>query len=201
MAIDPVKQTSPVELISAARKRLARVAAIRASIYFLTPALTAVALGALLPAIGALTWERMGYFLPNDLMLDARLAMLAAGFTAVLIGALLGWRAYAVSDDFVGAAMQVDAYLHANEQVVTLATLSNPDAPEASRPARSPLFPMLWRNVSAVLSAFDPDKEFRIELGEPIRKSSLLSAAFPAILAIAAFLLIKPPTPIEKTSL
>jgi len=69
---------NPVELISLARKRIARIAAIRASIYFLAPALTAIVLGAMLPAIGAMTWERMGYLLAPDVMFDARGAMAAA---------------------------------------------------------------------------------------------------------------------------
>ena len=93
---------NPVELISLARKRIARIAAIRASIYFLAPALTAIVLGAMLPAIGAMTWERMGYLLAPDVMFDARAAMAAAGIIAILIGAWRGWRAYSASDDFVG---------------------------------------------------------------------------------------------------
>ena len=125
---------NPVELISLARTRIARIAAIRASIYFLAPALTAIVLAALLPVIGALTWERMGYVLPSDGMFDARLALLAAGAIAIIGGAYRGWRAYAVSDDFVGAAIQVDARVHANEQVVTLATLSIPVRPTLPQP-------------------------------------------------------------------
>jgi hypothetical protein len=192
---------NPVELISLARKRIARIAATQASIYFLAPALTAIALGTLLPAIAAITWERMGYFLPSDLMLDVRMVMLAAGFIAILIGAYLGWRAYSASDDFVGAAIQVDARVHANEQVVTLATLSNPDAPEASNASRSPLFPMLLRNVTAALNSFNPEKEFAVEVAEPIKKSSLPSAAIAIAFGIAALALIRPPSPIDTTAM
>jgi len=192
---------NPVELISLARKRIARIAAIRASIYFLAPALTAMVLAATLPAIGAITWERMGYVLSFDAMFNARLVMFAAGIIAILVGALRGWRSYAASDDFVGAAIQVDARVHANEQVVTLATLSNPDAPETLQSSRSPLFPMLLGNVTAALRSFNPEKEFAVEVAEPIKKSSLPSAAIAIALGIAALALIRPPSPIDTTAI
>jgi hypothetical protein len=192
---------NPVELISVARKRIARIAAIRASIYFLAPALTAMVLCAMLPAIGAMTWERIGYLLAPNVMLDARMAMAAAGIIAILIGAFRGWRAYSAADDFVGAAIQVDQRVHANEQVVTLATLADPAAPEALRPARSPLFPVLWRNVTALLSSFNPEKEFTVEVAAPIEKSSLPSAAIAIALGIAMLALIRPPSPLDKTAL
>jgi hypothetical protein len=189
---------NPVELISLARKRIARNAAIQASIYFLAPALTAIALGAMVPAIGAMTWERMGYFLAPELMLDARGALLAVGFVAILIGAYRGWRAYSASDDFVGAAIQVDERAHAHQQVVTLATLSNPAAPVASQSA---LFPVLWRNVTAALSSFNPQNEFAVEVGKPIKKSSLPSAAIAIALGLAALALIRPPSPLQQTAM
>jgi hypothetical protein len=155
----------------------------------------------MLPVIGAMTWERMGYLLAPNVMLDARVAMAAAGIIAVLIGAFRGWRAYSASDDFVGAAIQVDARVHANEQVVTLATLSDPAAPEASRPARSPLFPVLWRNVTAVLNSFNPEKEFAVQVKGPLEKSSLPSAAIAIALGIAMLALIRPPSPLDKTAM
>lgn len=192
---------NPVELISAACKRIARIAAIRASIYFLAPTLTAMVLAAMLPAIGAITWERMGYLLAPDAMLDARLALAAAGVIAILIGGYRGWRAYSASDDFIGAAIEVDARVHANEQVVTLATLSNPDTPEAAPSARSPLLPVLWRNVMAALNSFNPEKEFPAEVAEPIEKSSLPSAAIAIALGLAMLALIRLPSPIEKTAM
>ncbi len=200
MPINPAS-VAPVELICRARKRIARSAAIRAAIYFLAPALTAMLLSVLLPTIGALTWERAGYVLASELMIDMRLALAAAGIIALIVGALLGWRAYSASDDFVGAAIQVDARVHGNEQVVTLATLSDPDAPAASQSSRSPLFPVLSRNVAAVLTSFDPEKEFAVQVAQPIKQSTLPSVAIAVVLGIAALALIRPPTPIEKTAL
>jgi hypothetical protein len=192
---------NPIELISRARKRIARIAAVQASTYFLAPALTAIALGALLPAIGVMTWQRMGYILTPELMLDARVALLAAGFIAVVVGAYLGVRAYSASNDFVGAAIQVDERVQANQQVVTFATLSDPAAPEESPSARSPLFPVLWRNVAAIISAFDPDKEFTIEIGAPIGRSWLLSVGILIAASIATLALVRMPTPLEETAI
>jgi len=192
---------NPIELISAARKRIARIAAIRASIYFLAPALTAIALGVLLPAIGAMTWERMGYILAPEVMLDARGALLATGFIAILVGAWRGVRAHSASNDFVGAAIKVDRRVHANEQVVTLATLSDPAMPGAAQTSRSPLFPVLWRNVMTIISAFDPDKEFTIDLGGPIQKSLLPTAAIVLASAMAMLAFIRMPTPLEQTAM
>ncbi len=185
---------NPVELISIARKRIAGIAAIRASIYFLAPALTAMLLAVLLPALGEITWARAGYFLPRDLMLDARLALLAVGIVAIVVGAWRGWRAYSLADDFVGAAIQVDARVHANEQIVTLATLSE-------EPSRSPLFPVLMRNVTAALRAFNPEKEFAVEVGEPVKQSWLPSVAIIVAMGIVALALIRPPLPIDTTAI
>jgi hypothetical protein len=189
---------NPVELISHARFRIARIAAIRASIYFLAPALTALALAALLPVIGALTWNRMGYLVSPNVMSDARLALMVTGFIAVVMGALLAFRAYRASDDFIGAAIQVDQRVHANEQVVTLAALSDPAAEQVERPA---LYPVLWRNVNAVLAAFDPDKEFVVKLDEPIKESWLPATLIfgAAIIAMLAF--VRMPTPLEQTAI
>jgi hypothetical protein len=197
----PDGKLSPVALISAARTRIARTAAIRAAIYFLTPALTAIILAATLPEIARITWERIGYFLKPELMMNARLVMLAAGLIAIFLGAYRGWRAYSAADDFVGAAIAVDARMHANEQIVTLATLSNPDAPQTGNASRSPLFPMLWRNVSAALQSFNPETEFAAEVAEPIKKSSLPSAAIAIALGLAMLALVRPPSPLENTAL
>lgn len=189
---------NPVELISAARKRIARIEAMRAAVYFVAPALTAIALGALLPVIGAITWNRMGYIMSPEVMFDARIAMLAAAVITVVIGAVLGSRAYRASDDFVGAAIQVDQRVHANEQVVTLAALSRPGVPQT---ARSSLFPVLWRNVMALLSAFDPDKEFAVALGGPIKQSWLPSAVILIAASLAMLAFIHMPTPLEQTAI
>jgi hypothetical protein len=200
----PVVTNNPIEVISLARQRIARIAALRASIYFLAPALTAIILATILPQIGRITWERAGYFLDHNMMLEVRLATLATGVLAILVGAYRGWRAYVAADDFVGAAIQVDQRVHANEQVVTLATLSDPTtsrAPNTPQASPSPLFPVLMRNVTAALGSFNPDQEFTVEVGEPLKQSSFPSVAIAIVLGLATLALIRPPSPIEATAM
>lgn len=191
----------PIEVITLARGRIARIAAIRASMLFAVPALTAIALGILLPWIGAMTWERMGYLLATDAMAIARISLIAVGIIAIVAGLLRGWRAYSESNDFVGAAIRIDDLVHAHQQVVTLATLSNPATPEASRTPRSPLLPVLMRNVIAALSAFNPEREFELEVGEPFKQSMLPAGAIAIGLGIAMLALVRPPTPLQKTAI
>ena len=192
---------NPVEVITAARKRIARASAIDAAVYFVAPAATAMVLAAFLPSIGAMTWEGMGYFLAPRMLDAARIALIGAAAIAIVVGVYRGWSAYAADDDFLGAAARIDERVHANEQVVTLATLADPEIAEATRSQRSPLFPVLWRNVTTSVSSFDPDREFRVEVGEPIKRSSLPSAAIAIALGIAMLALVRPPTPLETTAI
>jgi len=185
---------NPVELITASRRRIAFNAAVRSSAYFVVPALTAIALAALLPAIGAMTWDRMGYVVSPAAMADVRIALMAAGFIAVLLGAYRGWSSHRASDDFVGAAIEVDRRVHGHEQIVTLATL-----PEAAR--HGTLVPMLLRNVMAALSAFDPDKEFVVRLDGSIKQSMLPASLMLIAAAIAMLAFIHMPTPLEQTAI
>ncbi|HLX37186.1 MAG TPA: proline-rich domain-containing protein [Candidatus Binataceae bacterium] len=185
---------NPVQVITASRKRIARNAAIRAAAYFIAPALTGIALGALLPAIGAMTWQRMGYIVAPEVMIDIRVGLIAAGFFVVLLGAYRGWSSYRTSDDFVGAAIEVDRRVHAHEQVVTLATLS-----ESTR--RGALVPVLWRNVMAALSAFDPDKEFVVRLDGSIKQSMLPASLMLIAAVIAMIAFMRTPTPLEQTAI
>ena len=189
---------NPIELITASQSRIARNEAMRASIYFLAPALTAIALGALLPAIGATTWQRAGYVMSPEMMSIARIALIAIGFIAIVAAALRALLAHRSSNDFVGAAMRVDERAHGHEQVVTLATLSDPSGKEAER---SPLFPVLWSNVLKILSAFDPDREFTIQLGDPIKESWIPTALVIAASIIAMAVFIRMPTPLEQTAI
>ena len=192
---------NPVELISTAKRRIARVAAIRAFAYFLAPALTAIVLVAALPSIGSVTWERIGYLLAPSAMTAARVALCAAAAIALLAGVWRAWRAYVSANDFVAAAEQIDRRVGAHEQVVTLATLADPGAGEAIRERRSPLFPVLWRSVMAVLGSFNPQKEFAVDLREPLTRSSLAAGAIAVALGLAMLALVEPPTPLQKTAI
>lgn len=192
---------NPIEVISRTRSRIARVAAIRAAVYFVAPAITAAALGVFLPSIGHLTWERLGYALRPEAMDAARIGLFAAAAVIVAAGAVRAWIAWRSSSNFIAAAEQIDARLKAHEQVVTLANLAAPEAPDAIRSRRSSLFPMLWRSVMGLLAAFDPRREFTIELGRPLARSSAFAAAVAVALGLAMLALVEPPTPMMKTAM
>jgi len=66
--------------------------------------------------------------------------------------------------------------LDSQEQILTFATLANPSGPEAMRARRTPLFPVLWRRAIACFEGFDAKREFRLEVGEPLRRSSIFAA-------------------------
>lgn len=190
---------NPIEVITRTRSRIARLAAISAALYFIAPAITAAAMGAMLPAIGDLTWDRFGYVLRPETMDWARIGLFAVAGIILGAGVVLAWLAWRASSDFIGAAEQIDRKLKAHEQVVTLADLAAPDAPDAVRARRSSLFPMLWRNVIGLLAAFDPRREFALELGRPLARSSAFAAAIAVALGIAMLALVEPPTPLMRT--
>src|ERR1700752_4423110 len=82
---------NPVEQIAAARRRLKRVAAVHLGLALFVPPLTALILAATLRAIGAATWERIGYALAPARLGGLRLALLAAGVAGVVGWAFVGW--------------------------------------------------------------------------------------------------------------
>ena len=168
---------------------------------FLAPALTAIALGILLPWIGAMTWTRMGYLLAHEAMTIARISLIVVGAIAIVAGLIRGSRAYSESNDFVGAAIRVDDRVHAHQQVVTLATLSDPELRASERTQRSSLLPVLMRNVIGALDTFSPEKEFALEVGEPLKQSMLPTGAIAIALGIAMLALVRPPTPLQKTAI
>lgn len=199
MASSPI-DINPIDVISASRARIARIAAIKAFVYFLFPALTALAMAALLDEIGSATWERLGYIAAPAAIAVVRAGLIAAGGIALALGAFRGRRAYAAAYDFVAAAEQIDRRMHAHEQVVTLATIADPQRPQAAA-ARSPLFGVLWRNVTASLSGFNPDTEFSADVREPLKRSSLPAAAIAVVLGVAMLALVRTPTPLQKTAI
>ena len=55
--------------------------------------------------------------------------------------------------------------------------------------------------MNTVLGAFDPEKEFVVEVGEPIKQSWLPTAELSLCRIIAMLALVRPPTPLEKTAI
>jgi hypothetical protein len=186
---------NPVEQIAAARRRLKRVAALRAGLTLFVPALTALMLAATLRAIGAATWERIGYVLAPARLGGLRLALLTGGVAALAGCALMAWRAWREADDFMDAAERVDDAVNGHQEIVTLASLANPAEPSSQRAQRSPLFPLLWRRAAGYLERFDPDGAFTFEVRRPLVRSLPIAAVIVVIFAAAAVAMVRPPTP------
>jgi len=186
---------NPVEIIGSAGARIARLAAIRVFLSAVGPALTAIALGLLLGPIGDLTWTKLGYAMPPDRAEALSLALLAVGVLALVAGALMAFRIYRARVDFVGAAAELDDLLDSQEQIVTLATLANPSGPEGIRARRTPLFPVLWRRAIACFEGFDAKREFKLDVGEPLRRSSIFAGVVALAMILATLGLVRVPSP------
>jgi hypothetical protein len=185
---------NPVEQIGAARRRLKRVAALRAGLTLFVPALTALMLAATLRAIGAATWERIGYALAPARIGGLRLALLTAGVAALAGCALMAWRAWREADDFMDAAERVDEAVNGHQEIVTLASLADPASSPSQRAQRTPLFPLLWRRAAGYLERFDPNGAFAFEVRRPLARSLPIAAVIVVIFAAAALALVRPPT-------
>ena len=184
---------NPVELIGRSRRRLARLAAIEAGLYLLPSAVVTLVLALNLDFLGSMTWERWGYLLDPSRAIALRQWLLAITAAQVLVLALLSWRGYHTANDFVGTAKKIDDLIDGRQEIVTLATLTDPANPEL-REKRSPLFPMLWRRVISYLDLFDPRREFKVEVGQPLTRSSFFTLAVVAGFGLAAMSLVRTPT-------
>jgi hypothetical protein len=185
---------NPVEQIVAARRRLKQVAALRAGLALAIPALSALVLAATLHAIGAATWERIGYTLAPARLGDLRIALLLTGVAALAVCALMAWRAWREADDFMDAAERVDDAVDGHQEIVTLASLADPAESPAQREQRTPLFPLLWRRAAGYLERFDPEGAFAFEVRRPLVGSLPIAAIVVVTLAAAALALVRPPS-------
>ncbi|MDO8431303.1 MAG: hypothetical protein Q7S58_02705 [Candidatus Binatus sp.] len=186
---------NPVEIIGESSRRIARLAAIRTMLAALGPAIAAIAIGLLLGAIGHLTWARYGYALSPDREEALRAAFVLAGIAALLAGAAMAYRAYRKADDFIATAAELDLRLAGKEQITTLANLANPAAMESGRARRTPLFPVLWRRAIMYFEGFDPAREFKLEVGEPLKRSSMLAGVVALAMMLATLGLVRAPSP------
>ena len=186
---------TPVETIGIASARIARLAAIRAMLCAVAPAITAIALGALLEPIGAVTWTRLGYRLAPERGAVLSVALIGAGIVVLAAGLVMAFRAYRRASDFVAAAAELDERLECHQEIVTFATIADPSAPESVRARRTPLFPILLRRATALFSGLDVRREFRLEAGEPLKRSSIFAGAVALAMVIATLGLVRAPTP------
>jgi hypothetical protein len=186
---------NPVETIGAASARIARLAAMRVMLCAVAPALTAIALGLLLGTIGDLTWGQYGYWLAPDSAIALSLILIGAGLVVLAMGLLMAFRAYRRANDFVGAAAELDDLLECNQEIVTFANLANPSVPERGRARRTPLFPVLWRRAIALFGGLDLRREFRLEVGAPLKRSSIFAGVVALAMLFATLGLVRAPTP------
>ena len=189
---------NPVEIIGQSSRRIARLAAIRTFLSALGPAITAIAIGLLLEPIGDLTWTRYGYWLAPERADALQLAFLLTGVAALIVGAAMAYRAYRRADDFVATAAELDNRLAGNEQITTLASLANPAALDAGRLRRTPLFPLLWRRAIMFFEGFDPAREFKLEVGEPLKRSSIFAGVVALVMVLATLGLVRAPSPEQQ---
>jgi hypothetical protein len=186
---------NPVETIGAASARIARLAATRVILCAAAPALTAIVLGVLLKPIGDATWAPLGYTLDPDRATVLTLALIGAGLVVFAVGLVIAYRAYRRAHDFVAAAAQLDDILECDQEIVTFANLANPTTPESGRARRTPLFPILWRRAIALFVNLDVRREFRLKVGEPLKRSSILAGVVAIAMVFATLGLMSPPTP------
>lgn len=172
------------------------MAALEAALGPALPLALTLALAINLEWIGVATWERFGYLLTADAANRACALLLAMAALELIAAALLAWRGYRRAEDFVGAARKIDNYVGAHQEVLTLATLANPEDDEA-RSRRSPLFPMLWRRVVAYLDLFEPRREFPFDWSRPARRSAWAALGTLVLLALAMTVFLKLPAPGE----
>jgi len=188
----------PIDIIVNSRRRLQRIAAIRGFVLALIPAIVAFALALLIDPIGRLVYTRFGYALGGSRATMLRDFLAFIGLAFMTVGAIRALLARRRADDFVAAAEQVDSRIAGHEEIVTLATFSNPvsaSVPGSAPP--SPLFPILLKRASALLAGFDPNREFPLEVGGPLKRSSIFGGIFAAVMILATLGLVRPPSPLQ----
>jgi hypothetical protein len=77
--------------------------------------------------------------------------------------------------------------------------LSDPSRPQAQE-MRTPLFPLLWRRAISYLDPFDPRREFRFRILEPLKRSSVCATAVAAVLGLSMIALMREPTPTQAVA-
>lgn len=188
--------TNPIEIVGNARKRSGRLAAIRVLLAAVLPFGVTLAIAIALNRLNALAFDNFGYLMDA---VPARLfqsSLLLLVLLEIIVASALGWRAWSYNSDFLRAAEQIDRSTGGQQEVVTLASLSNSVRPGVAN-MRSPLFPLLWARVAASLETFNPRSAFALEFRQPLVRSIILAGVAVILLATAAFALMTRPNPAE----
>jgi hypothetical protein len=190
---------NPIELIGHSRSRLARLAAERTLIAGAPMIAVMLALGGGLDRLAGWVWQHWGYLLAPQHATTLRIAVFAtAGLAtaALAVQAGLAWRR---NHDFEQAAERVDTFVGARQEVLTLATLTDP-ARTAGQDRRSPLFSLLWRHAIVHLEHFEPKRAFRLAPAAPLRRAALFALVPVVAMGLAMFALVQLPGPVAAAA-
>jgi hypothetical protein len=184
---------SPVELISRTRRHLARIYALRGALNVALPLVITLALFIGFDHLRELVWDRWGYALTADRAAILKEILFTAAVAELIAMAALALSGYFKLNDYVATAARIDDHIGAHQEILTLATMTDPTHPE-SRDLRSPLFPMLWRRTIAYFDLFEPRREFPLEPLALLGRSSILAGIGLVALAVGLVAMVKPPT-------
>jgi len=188
---------NPISLIGESRRRLSRLSAIQGALTLALPFALTVGLVAAFDQMSAMVADRWGYTLAPD-----RAGMLKQILLGATVVELLAMAAFAVSgylkvNDYLVTAVRIDDHIGAHQEILTLATMTDPSN-QRGRERRSPLFPMLWRRTIAYLDLFEPRREFRLQPGGPLKRSSLIAGLGLIALGIGLIAMAQPLTPMDQ---
>jgi hypothetical protein len=187
---------NPIEIVLRARKRIASLAIARTLLHVVLPLIVTLSVAAGFNFLNELAFQHFGYLIDGVAARLFRILLIALGSAELTAAALLGWRTWSYASDLIRTAEQIDRCVDGRQEIVTLASLSDPDRPEAAN-LRSPLFPVLWERVIASLENFDPRSAFKLKLREPLLRSFIMAAGVIVILSSVAFGLMTRPTAVQ----
>jgi len=170
---------------------------IRTLLYSALPLTVTLAIAFDLDLLNGLALDHLGYRIDAVPAHLFQRSLLALALVQLFAAGLFAWRASSHAGDFMRTAEQIDRYIGGRQEIVTLATVSDPGRPKAAG-MRSPLFPMLWGRVISYLEAFNPRLAFTLEPREPLVRSSILAVVAVIIMSTAAFALMSRPTPAQS---
>ena len=112
-------------------------------------------------------WDHWAYALTADHVAILKEVLFIVAVAELIAMAALALSGYFKLNDYVATAARIDDHIGAHQEILTLATMTDPAHPE-TREGRSPLFPMLWRRTIAYFDLFAPRREFPLK---PLRAS------------------------------
>jgi hypothetical protein len=184
-----------LEVIASARRRIARLAAIRGALYPLLPALMCVVLALAIAPIASALASATGYVADAENVADFRLLLWAGAGLAAAAAAVLAYFEYRSADDFIAAAERVDELVRGRQEVLTLASIA--DGGEEAARRRSALFPVLMRRAGELLQPFRPEQVLKLDAREALVRSSVAAGVLALAVGASMFGLVRAPSPLE----